>query len=203
LAALLSADNSRAVIACVVPSVRQSLEAAFPDRLTFVSPDLDLGVDVSAIDTATIGADRLANAVGAVHECSLPVLIIDFGTAISSVLIDADRRLRGGFILPGRLLQRQALAERTGQLPFVELGPLPAAPVGCDTEAAMRAGLEYGVLGAVERLISECEQTLPGVTVHAVGGDTDFFCAESDRLSALDRGFTLRGVGYIAERLLY
>jgi type III pantothenate kinase len=173
----------------------------FPDRMTWVDASLDLGVDLSEIDTTTIGADRLANAVAAVHECDLPVLIIDFGTAISSVLIDANRRLRGGFILPGRLLQRQVLAERTGQLPFVELGSLPQSPFAGNTEQAMRAGLDFGALGAVERLIDECTHALSGLRAYAVGGDATFFHAGSNRLSPLDTAFTLRGVGYVSERL--
>jgi type III pantothenate kinase len=186
--------------ACVVPAVRQRFDAAWPGRVHWLTSEMPLGVDVSAVDAATIGADRLANAAAAVRLSKLPVLVIDFGTAVSSVVIDARRRLLGGFILPGRQLARTALRTGTGQLPDTALTDLLPEPVGRRTEEAILAGVDLGLLGAVERLVRDVSARFTtAMTTLAVGGDRDFFCRHLAVLTPGPEDFTLRGLAAVAE----
>ena len=74
----------------------------------------------------TIGADRLADAAGAVTRYGAPVLVMDFGTALTAAVVTRDRVWRGGVIAPGFPLMRDYLFERTAKLPRMELGRLKA-----------------------------------------------------------------------------
>jgi len=190
------------VCACVSPDLRTRLAAANP-RIHWVDGRTDAGVDFSGVNRETLGADRAANAIAAARLLPLPALIIDSGTAVTIEIIDADRCFRGGAILPGRQLARQALNQGTGQLPLttapVELPPA----IGCDTPAAIAAGVDRGVLGAVQHLIAAARQELGSatLTIVAVGGDRDFFAAHLDEVETGPDNFTLQGIAIVAEKL--
>ena len=70
----------------------------------------------------TIGADRLADAEGAVARYGAPVLVMDFGTALTAAVVTEDRVWRGGVIAPGFPLMRDYLFERTAKLPRMKIG---------------------------------------------------------------------------------
>ena len=44
------------------------------------------------------GADRLVNAVAAVHNYGSPVIVVDFGTAVTLDYVSSDRSYLGGAI---------------------------------------------------------------------------------------------------------
>ena len=52
-------------------------------------------------DKAAIGADRLADAAGAVARYGAPLIVMDFGTALTAAVVTADGVWRGGAIAPG------------------------------------------------------------------------------------------------------
>ena len=69
-------------------------------------------LDFSSVDSSTLGADRVANAVAAL-DYGTPALVLDCGSAVTIELIDASRRFLGGAIAPGRKMLRQALHAKT------------------------------------------------------------------------------------------
>ena len=159
-----------------------------------------VGLDLSVIDKTTIGADRLANAIAAIHELPLPALVVDCGTAFASVLVDERKRVLGGFILPGRKLQRMALKRHTGQLPVVPMSDAPPMPYGINTPGCIRAGIDLGVPGAVAALITAVRDQLgaASLTTIAIGGDRDYLVQRIPDLTAGPDDFTLRGIAYAA-----
>ena len=60
-----------------------------------------LGIGIEYPKPRTIGADRLANAVSATHFYGAPVVVVDFGTAVTFDIISRDRNYIGGVIAPG------------------------------------------------------------------------------------------------------
>jgi len=191
------------LVACVVPTARERLAMCPATRdAVYLSASLATEVDFTLVDTSTLGADRIANAVTAATEVGGPVVVLDCGTCITTETVDREGRFRGGAILPGRSLLRRALNAHTGQLPFVELGADCPAPLGTCTRDAILAGVDLGVLGAVERIVS-ASRTALGVSdapVIAVGGDAAFFCRHLRSLTAGDGLFTLRGLARVALR---
>ena len=203
--ALLDALSRPCLIASVVPAVTQRLKDAAADFFRpplFLAPGMINEVDLSQVDSSTLGADRIANAVAATTGC-LPVIVLDCGTCITTETIDASRRFRGGAILPGRRLLRQALVDHTGQLPWVPLSDVCPQTLGTSTREAILAGVDVGVLGSVARLLRETRRELgvESCTVVAVGGDAAFFCRHLVGLDAGGGDFTLRGIALVASRL--
>lgn len=190
------------VAASVVPSLDERLEQLSSGPITWLSAAMDLGVDFSLIDTSTIGSDRVANTVAAVHELALPAIVLDCGTTITTELIDAQRRFMGGAIVPGRRLSREALAGGTAQLPEIPMESEPAAAFGQTTAAAIRAGIDMGLLGAVDRILRESRALLEAADLEAVaiGGDRDYFAANLDNLRPGPDDFTLRGLAWAARK---
>ena len=190
--------------ACVVPQAAAALRAGWPGRrfrfldAALAATELDLG----ACDAAGIGADRLANAVAGLGTTAPPFLVVDCGTAISTAAVDARRVFRGGAILPGRRLWRRALKLHTAQLPEIELQDACPAALGTATRAAIQAGCDGGILGAVRYLVEATRRELaaPACPVFATGGDAPFFLRHLEELVPAPADFTLRGLARLAGR---
>ncbi|MBT3289192.1 MAG: type III pantothenate kinase [Victivallales bacterium] len=180
--------------ASVVPPARTALAARFP-RLHFLALSDVPFVDFSPVDPSTLGADRLAN-LAAATEIGGPVIILDCGTAITTEALDAGDRFRGGAILPGRRLLRQALHDHTAQLPLVPLGTREPPALGTNTAEAILAGTDAAILGAVGRLVRRSQQALaaPDCPVLAVGGEAPYFAKHLPQVELGPTDFTLRGL---------
>ena len=108
---------------------------------------------------AHVGSDRLAAAVAAncLRADDRSAIFIDAGTALTVNVLAADGAFLGGAILPGLGSSLRALAKHTDQLPLVDLNLTSAdqapLPVGDDTEAAIRSGVYWGLVGTARELI--------------------------------------------------
>lgn len=196
---------TQVVAACVVPEFRTLLSEVTDAEVVFVDhAHAEVFVDFSETDTSTLGADRICNAVAAVHICDPAVIVLDCGTAITTEVIDTDGVFRGGAILPGRSLQRRVLKEATGQLPLTELKERCPVAIGANTEDCIAAGVDLGLVGAVEKLLVEsCAQLeTDEVTVLAAGGDAKFFVDSISGLTSVPEHFTMIGVSAIASEVL-
>jgi len=132
----------------------------------------------------TLGADRLAAAVGAAGLWpGRNVLIIDAGTAIKLDLVTADNTYHGGSIAPGLQLRLKALHHFTGRLPLLSL-PTPDATVsltGDSTQGAMLSGVVNGTVAEIGGILAEYRRRYPSLSAVLTGGDAGFLAA---RLSA-------------------
>lgn len=72
-----------AVVCSVVPRVAEELKNWIVKPCHFLSCDSRLGVGIDYPHPRQIGADRLANAVGAAAYYGYPCVVVDFGTAVS------------------------------------------------------------------------------------------------------------------------
>ena len=126
----------------------------------------------------TLGADRLAAAVGAAYlRPRQPTLIVDAGTALKCDLVTADNTFAGGSIGPGLRLRLQALHTFTGRLPLLEL-PAPTDLVqltGTTTASAMLSGVLNGAVLEVQGFITAYERQYPGLVLLLTGGDAPYF----------------------------
>ncbi|WP_400192741.1 type III pantothenate kinase [Hymenobacter sp. B81] len=128
----------------------------------------------------TLGADRLAGAVGAAHLLpGRPVLVVDAGTCLKCDLVTADGTYHGGSIAPGLRLRLQAMHAFTGRLPelavpsVAEAAALPLT--GTDTRSAMLSGALNGAVAELNGLLQEYRQRFPNLAVVLTGGDAAFF----------------------------
>ena len=147
----------------------------------------------------TIGADRLADAAGAVSRYGAPVLVMDFGTALTAAVVTRDRVWRGGVIAPGFPLMRDYLFERTAQLPRMKIGTGRAPKIGRSTEEAMRFGALVGYRGMVREIVSELRRNFnEDFRLVATGGFAKWVLRDLDLPFAVDPTLTLYGAGLVA-----
>jgi type III pantothenate kinase len=149
----------------------------------------------------TIGADRLADAAGAVERYGAPVIVMDFGTAFTAAAITADRVWRGGVIAPGFPLMRDYLFERTAKLPKMKLGSGKAPKIGRSTEEAMRFGALVGYRGMVREIASELKKSFrTDFKLVATGGFAKWVLRDLDLDFVIDPTLTLYGAGLVCSR---
>ncbi len=150
-------EISRVAICCVVPDLLYSLRACcqkyFGLDPLVLRPGIRTGLKIAYRDPKEVGADRIADAVGAVTMFPDRNLIVaDFGTATTICAITRDKEFLGGNIIPGVRLSMEALEERTAQLPAVEILP-PRTALGRSTVESIQSGLYWSNVGMVRELI--------------------------------------------------
>lgn len=146
----------------------------------------------------TIGADRLADAAGAVSRYGAPVLVMDFGTALTAAIVTRDRVWRGGVIAPGFPLMRDYLFERTAKLPRMTLGSGRAPKIGRSTEEAMRFGALVGYRGMVREIVAELSRNFDeDFRLVATGGFAKWVLRGLDLPFTVDPTLTLYGAGLL------
>jgi type III pantothenate kinase len=147
----------------------------------------------------TIGADRLADAAGAVSRYGAPVLVMDFGTALTAAVVTRDRVWRGGVIAPGFPLMRDYLFERTAKLPRMKIGTGRAPKIGRSTEEAMRFGALVGYRGMVREIVAELKKNFKtNFHLVATGGFAKWVLRDLDLPFVIDPTLTLYGTGLVA-----
>ena len=189
------------VLSSVVPEKGDLLEkilAATP--VLRVSAKIELGVGIEYPKPQTIGADRLANAAGAFVRFGAPVVVVDFGTAVSFDIISAKGRYVGGVIAPGLEAMTDYLHQRTALLPKITLIEPPSA-IGKSTKHAMLAGAVYGYRGLVRQILKEIGKDLGiplNLPVVATGGYAELIVAGLPEIKMVEPNLTLEGLRIIA-----
>ncbi|MBF2005439.1 MAG: pantothenate kinase [Chlorogloeopsis fritschii C42_A2020_084] len=122
----------------------------------------------------TLGIDRALALWGAGKTWGFPMLIVDAGTALTFTGADANQNLNGGAILPGLSLQLAALANRTGQLPNVELPQQLPQRFALTTQEAMQSGVIYTLLAGIKDFVEAWWRSYPESKIAITGGDRTF-----------------------------
>ena len=183
----------------VVPAVNDSVRATLGSEFGFeprqLTSDTVREVGIRYPKPHTIGQDRLANAVAARHHHGAPVLVVDFGTAVTFDVVDRHGDYVGGIIAPGLSAMTDYLHEKTALLPRIRIRE-PRSVIGRSTEQAMLAGAVHGYRGLVRGLIQELRREL-GVRqlpVIATGGYASLIARRLPEIDAVVPGLTLEGV---------
>lgn len=147
----------------------------------------------------TLGADRLAAAIGASSlKPGKDLLIIDAGTCITYEVIDAQGNYWGGNIAPGMQMRLHALHEHTSRLPLVSAeGEVPG--MGYDTETAIRSGVLRGMKYEIEGYIKSMRAKYPHLLVFLTGGDKINFDTNIKNIIFADKYIVPRGLNKILD----
>jgi type III pantothenate kinase len=150
-------------IASVVPAatvaLRQCLERLTGLPALIITSDLELGIELGMESPAEVGADRIANAVGAWHQTREATIVVDLGTATKVEAIDGTGRFLGGAIAPGIGVTLEALTSRAARLFAVEITQ-PNSAIGRNTITAVQAGLVRGHIHLIRGLIQDIRREL-------------------------------------------
>lgn len=169
------------------------LEAGIP--LIELTPKTLRGVGIDYPKPDSIGPDRLANAAAAKFYFGAPVVVVDFGTAVTFDVVDAKGNYVGGVIAPGLAAMTDYLHEKTALLPKINIREIKTA-VGKSTEEAMLIGAVQGYRGLVRELIGELKRELrvKKLPVVATGGYAKLIAARLPEISAVEPNLTLQGL---------
>ncbi len=188
-----------AVLCSVVPPATPLVHASV--RKLWDRPCLELrpaAVRLIGIDypkPATIGPDRLANAVAARHQFGAPVVVVDFGTAVTFDVVNSAGNYVGGIIAPGLSAMTDYLHEKTALLPRIRVREIEGA-VGKSTEQAMLIGAVHGYRGLIRQLLGELKRELRScrLPVVATGGCARLIASRLREITAVDPLLTLEGL---------
>jgi len=147
----------------------------------------------------TLGYDRIAAAVGAnARYPEQDILIIDMGTAITIDFVSSKNEFLGGNISPGLVMRFRSLYEFTSRLPQVEPAEQNAL-LGDDTESAIRAGVQNGIIFELDGYINEQKMRYPRLQVLMTGGDAVLFDKKLKNSIFVDLNLNLFGLHRILE----
>jgi len=183
------------VVPRVTPLVKKFVRAAWKIEALELSPATIRGVGIDYPKPNSIGPDRLANAVAAKFHFGAPVVVVDFGTAVTFDVVDGNANYVGGIIAPGLAAMTDYLHEKTALLPKIEIREIKSA-IGKSTEQAMRIGAVHGYRGLVRELIGELKRELHAkkLPVVATGGYAKLIAAKLPEISAVEPDLTLEGL---------
>jgi type III pantothenate kinase len=174
---------TRITFCSVVPdyvySLRACCEKYFRVEPLILRVGVRTGLKNRYKDPKEVGADRIADAVGALHLFpGQDLIIVDFGTATTLAAVSRDREFLGGAILPGVRLAMEALEEKTAALPNVEIVPVQHA-LGRSTVESIQSGLFFSNVGMIkeltQRLSAEAFGSERRPLVVATGGFSQLF----------------------------
>ena len=153
------------------------------------------GVGIDYPKPASIGPDRLANAVAVRHHFGAPSVVVDFGTAVTFDAVNRAGNYAGGIIAPGLAAMTEYLHEKTALLPRIKIRETRGV-IGKSTEEAMLIGAVHGYRGLVRELLLELKRELSArkLPVVATGGYAELIAAKLPEIAAVDPLLTLEGL---------
>src|SRR5438270_1096773 len=147
-----------AAICSVAPDAVHSLRNCFLKYFRFepfvLQPGVKTGLKIRYRNPLEVGADKIANAIGAVDRFpGQNLLIVDFGTATTLCAVNKEKEYLGGIITPCIYTSMELLDSKTARLPTVEI-IRPLEVLGRSTVESIQSGLYFGTLAAVRTLSS-------------------------------------------------
>lgn len=193
-------------VASVVPplnfTLRRMAEDYFHRSPLFVDHTTETGVPILYNPPSDVGADRIVDAVAAIHKYGAPCIIVDFGTATTFDAINERGEYLGGVITPGITISSDALFARTARLPRVEI-KRPSSVIGSSTVTSMQSGLYYGYAGLVDGILKRMREELgEKARVIATGGLAPLIATGSEFIEEIDDILTLEGLRLVYERTM-
>lgn len=199
-------DISSMVLASVVPPIQSAWRKLSLNLFAFeplnISRHLDTGLTIRTDNPAEVGADRIVNSVAGFNKHASPLIIVDFGTAITFDCVSGKGDYLGGIITPGLSISLDALSQRTAKLPRVDISTPPPQAIGTNTTDAIKSGVLFGYGGLVEELLKriKVEMAPEKPKVIATGGMAALIAPYAPSIEEVEPMLTLEGLRLIHER---
>jgi type III pantothenate kinase len=167
-------------------------------KVLHFSSQTEVPIEIEYASRQTLGADRIAAAVGVVCEMGIDnALIVDMGSAITYDIVE-NGAFKGGNISLGVAMRFRALHEFTASLPLCQATE-PNGAFGKSTTEAIEQGVMQGILyeieGYVERVLAKNEKK----NVIFCGGDAESFVNRIKNAIFAPRKLMFTGLNRILE----
>ena len=200
----LKSTVSEIAICSSAPSVTTQLRRMagrwFSDlALTVMGPGTKSGMPILYENPREVGADRVADAVGAYDLYPGPAIVVDMGTATVFDVISAKGEYLGGAIAPGVAISLEALYTHASALRSVEL-VRPRSVIGRSTGESIQSGVLYGFAAQVDGMIERILDELGDATVIGTGGLAGLIAPHTKYVRIIEPWLTLHGLRIVHER---
>ena len=204
-----AASVSGIAVASVVPPLTRPMEEMcerYFGQSALLVDATNAGIPIRYSPAADVGADRIVNAVAALKKYgqtqTVPIIVVDFGTATTFDVISREGEYVGGVICPGIGISAEALFQRAARLPRVDVRK-PAGVVGQTTVHAMQSGLFFGYVSMVDGIVARMRAELDGgdrAPCIATGGMAEILAGETTAIERVEPDLTLQGLRIIWAR---
>lgn len=198
-------DINGAALASVVPSldfpITEAIKKYFGLTLLQVKAStVENRMKILCDSPSEVGADRIVNAIAGREKYGSPLIVADYGTAITFDVVSPEGSYMGGAIAPGLNSGISALFSKAAKLPQVGVN-IPENVIGRNTETAIQSGILFGNAGLTDRIVDmiRAESGMKDAKVIATGGHAGLMAKISKRIDIVDKWLTLEGLKMIYE----
>lgn len=198
-------------VSCVAnKQVWQSLEQACNQLWDvqvnkIISAKEKYGIVNAYTQASELGSDRWCAMIGAYHETSSDVIVVDCGSAITIDVITHSEetnsaRHLGGYILPGIAMMRKSLGTGTADVKVSESNLTPELTPASTTTGCVDSAIYLAAVKLIEAVFEQQSKQSKNMQCLITGGDA---AAVADLLSIkyiMKPDLVLRGLAHIATR---
>ena len=180
------------VISSVFPEITKKIKLSIihmsGQKIWIVGKNLPIDIRHNYRNYSALGCDRKVNAYGAAKMYRLPMLVIDYGTAITFDYIDGRGVFQGGLIIPGPETAYTALCQRAALLPKdLRLPKRTKRFLGRNTRECMESGVLEGYGAMTDELILRFRKRYgKGLRVLATGGFAEIIRPYTNHIDTID-----------------
>ncbi len=187
------------IIVSVVPKflsiVKKNLKAMIPGVPVFiVGRNVKVPMKIKYKNPRQVGQDRLVTSFAASHVGGVPIVVIDFGTAVTFDFVNKKGEYEGGLIFPGLRLGLESLAQNTALLPKIDIHATKGL-IGKDTRGSMNKGVVFGYAamcdGVIKRIMAKYGSS---IKVVATGGDAKLIAKYSSYINEVHSDLIFKGL---------
>lgn len=187
------------VISSVVPKITKLILIKFNQNTTFrpLLAGKNLPVPIkSRYQKGKLGIDRQINIFGALQYYKAPLLILDFGTAITADYVSRAGVFEGGLILPGPGTAWKALLSRGAMLPKNLSFPDRSQGLASrNTKSSLISGILEGYGAMTDGLVQRFKRKYgSNLKVLATGGYAPLIYKNSDSIDILDPQLSVKSL---------
>ncbi len=200
LRSALSAIAISSSVPAVTTQLRRMANRWFSDlEVTVLGPGTKSGMPILYDNPREVGADRIADAVGAYDLYGGALVVVDLGTATVFDVVSAKGEYLGGAVAPGVAISLEALYAHASALRSVEL-VRPRSAIGRSTAESIQSGVLYGFAGQVDGVVQRIKEELGEAIVVATGGLAGLIAPYAKTVQHVEPWLTLHGLRIVHER---
>lgn len=196
-------DIEGVVISSVVPELDYTFENLvakfFKQKALFVIPGTKTGLKIKLENPKQLGSDLIAAAVAGIEEYTVPLIMIDLGTAITIAVINEKKEYLGGVIYPGINTAFSSLTRAAAKLESARMEKVDNV-IGKDTVSSIQSGMLFGTASMLDGMIRKIKASYPNALVILSGGHGSLIKEYLEEKVILDDDVVLKGLNIIYKK---
>lgn len=193
-----------AVIVSVAPKFLKIFKKTLKDIapwicIKVIGKDLTVPIKNNYKEPLQVGQDRLVASFAAKKMYRTPLLVIDFGTAVTFDYVNEKGEYEGGLIFPGVRLALESLSSGAALLPEINLKDVRGF-LGKSTSASMNKGMVFGYASMCEGMILRFKKKYgKELQVVATGGDAKLIAKHTKHIETISPDLIFKGLNFLGE----